>query len=408
MQNKVKRVAIINSVCTGSTGKISLCLYNYLKEEGIDSYVCYARGKGIDNVNCYKIGSSFNVFFHYLMSLILGGEGKYSWWATKKLVLFLKEKNIDTVFALLLHGYYLNQTIIFDYMAKHDIRFIYIMVDEYPLAGKCGCLNGCKRYEIGCGQCVQVKQYPKTLFFDRSRELYQWKGKNYAKLKRAVYVGPEFVINHAKNSPILRDKNLQILDEAVNLEVFYPRNCDKLKKELKIGENKIVIVCVTPYFGVNGAYERKGGIYFKQLAEKFESDDKYVFVHVGYCAKNESKSSNYITEGYIHDENRLAEYFSLGDLFVFPSTDDTMPNACLDALGCGTPLLCFNISGMPYIGDNTVLTLVEPRDVNALTKVVSTVTKKNETTINRCREYALKRYDSKLYSKRLVEIAEGL
>ena len=81
--------------------------------------------------------------------------------------------------------------------------------------------------------------------------------------------------------------------------------------------------------------------------------------------------------------------FSIGDLFVFPSLLDTMPNACLDSLACGVPLLCFDISGMPYVSDNTVGTFVEARNVTELQKVVQKTVKKNSDIISKVQKLCI-------------------
>ena len=133
---------------------------------------------------------------------------------------------------------------------------------------------------------------------------------------------------------------------------------------------------MVPYDGEDN--DRKGGRYYIDLARRFENDDRFVFVHVGYRnRKEENLPGNFIPIGFVNDMNLLADYFSIGDLFVFPSLLDTMPNACLDALACGTPILCFNISGMPYIANDEIGTFVEPRKVLMnLARVVNSVQKK--------------------------------
>ena len=110
----------------------------------------------------------------------------------------------------------------------------------------------------------------------------------------------------------------------------------------------------------------------------------------------------------IHNNSLPEQYYSLGDLFVFPSLMDSMSNACLDALACGTPLLCFNTSGMPFLGDDSVLTLVEPESVDQLVDAISRTKKKTQEQIDTCRNYALKRYDSRKYFERLAVIMDSL
>ena len=104
----------------------------------------------------------------------------------------------------------------------------------------------------------------------------------------------------------------------------------------------------------------------------------------------------------------MVEYYSLADLFVFPSLADTMPNACLEALACGSPLLCFNVSGMPYIGDESVMTLVEPENVVQMVDAICRITHKTQEIIDKCRNYALSRYDNQKYCEKLINVMKNI
>ena len=229
------------------------------------------------------------------------------------------------------------------------------------------------------------------------------KQKAYAKMKRAAFVAPEFQIIQTKKSPMMNGIRTEILDEAVDISVYQPKDTSALKKELGIQEDKIVLLCAAPF-----SDPRKGCEYFLKLAFELENDERFVFVQVGFNVEGIETPSNYIKVRYVYDQNMYADYLSMADVLVFLSLADTMSNTCIASLACGTPLLCFDISGMPYLGDKTVLTLVEPKSVDQLKNVVVNIKKKNRDVIERCRKYAEKRYDQGVYNGRLIKIAESL
>lgn len=402
----MKNIAIINNGDRGSTGNIAKNLHHSLQELGYNSFFCYGRGSEGNKADLYRIDSDYELKYHAFMTRVTGCQGFYSKNATRRLLSQFDNWNIDTVFIVCIHGYYLNEKLIYKYIANRGIRLIHIMIDEYAFTGKCAYCEGCEKYLIGCGKCPHKSSYPASFFIDGSTRVYKMKKDAYADLHNACFVGPQFVVEQARKSPLFTKIKTEILDEAIDMDVFTPKRVDDLKKTLGITNDKIVIVSVIPYAG--GENERKGGRYFIDLARRFEADERFVFVHVGYKSKDiESLPSNFIPVGFINNLNLLAEYFSLGDLFVFPSLLDTMPNACLDALSCGTPLLCFNISGMPYIANDEVGTFVEPRSVNEMVRVVNSVHKKTPQIIKKCREYALSRYNSKDYNNKLIKIANN-
>lgn len=397
---ETKNIAVINTGNWGSTGKIARNLCQNLRKEGYRTLFCHGHGEKGSDISDYKISSKFDRFIHTAGSKLLGNQGCYSHISTIRLINKLEDENIDTVIALSLHGNYLNQNIFFDYLSSHGVKFIYIMIDEYPYVGKCGGTMGCVNYLNGCRKCPHVKMYPPSLLFDRASYLYKMKERNYHKLNNAVFVGPEFVVNNAKKSPMMAGQHLCILDETIDTNTYQPRNCTTLKNKLEIDDNKIIIVCVA---SITSGY--KGAHYFSELASKFEDDGRFVFVHVANELQGIMRpTNNLILNGFVESEEELSEYMSMADLFVFPSIQDTMSNTCIEALSCGSPLLCFDISGMPYLGNEEVMTLVEACNVEQMANVVKMTKKKTNEVINKCREYALSRYDSHDYCKRIISI----
>ena len=397
----MKNIAIINSVIEKSTGKIGYGLHQFLLSKGYNSFYCYGYGDRMNDERLYRIDYYFERYVHALKSRMFGDQGFHSTLATKRLIKFLKKKEIDTIYGIGIHGYYLNEKLFFEFVSKNNIKFIYIMTEEYAYLGKCGYSNGCLNYKNGCGKCPQLKEYPKSLFFDRTKKIFEMKRKAYSSIEDIVFVGPEFTINSGKKSPLLSGKKTYILDESIDTNFYRPRQFDELKSSLGIKDDKIIIECIAPM-----SYERKGVKYFVELAKHFENDERFVFVHVGYDKNYCKLPSNYIAIGYERDQDRLAEYYSMADLFVFPSLLDTMPNACLEALSCGTPILCFNISGMHYLTDDIAGKYVQPRSVDELAQVVSITGKKSESISNYCREYAVSRYDRVKYYDKLCKIGE--
>ena len=403
MENIKRRIAIVNSVYDKSTGKIAYGLLKYFEKNNIPCIFCYGHGKRVSEKNIYKIDTWLEHYFHAFMTRITGHQGGYSYFSTKRMIKLFRKLKINTVYGIGLHGYYLNEKLFFKYLIKDSINFVYIMTEEYAFLGKCGYSGNCTKYLTGCGHCPNLRMYPKSLLFDSSAKIFRMKKNAYTRLKHTVFVGPKYTILAGEKSPLLKNIRTEVIDEAINTDFYTPRNVDFLREELGISKDQIVLLCVAPTTD-----ERKRTELFAELARRFQNESKYIFLHVGYMSDKKNLPKNYIAIGYVENQNKLACYYSLGDLFVFPSVLDTMPNACLEALSCGTPLLCFNTSGLPYLGGPDVLTLVESENIDQLENVVRKTNKKTNEIIGICREYALKRYNSREYFMRLDEVSKNL
>ncbi|NIJ45426.1 glycosyltransferase involved in cell wall biosynthesis [Wenyingzhuangia heitensis] len=51
--------------------------------------------------------------------------------------------------------------------------------------------------------------------------------------------------------------------------------------------------------------------------------------------------------GYISKDEEMINIFNMADIFILPSRDENLPNVLLESLACGTPVVSFNIGGMP-------------------------------------------------------------
>lgn len=395
--------AIINTCDFGSTGKIAIGLQKYLLSKGEKCLFCYGQGQRRNDDERYKFSNFLDLVFHKINNVLTGSLCCASVSATRRLIKRLRDMKVTEIYLLNLHGLYLNERILFDYLVKDKIKVVYIMADESAFLGNCFYRNDCDKFTNECKNCHLLKPWQKIIKPEASHRAFMIKHDAYKKMS-AVFVAPEFVIMSAKESPLIENCNTEIIDEAIDVTKNTPQNVSALRKELGIADDKIVIGCVAPFMD-----PRKGVRFFLEAAKRLENDERFVFVQVGYNAPSrEGLPKNYIPIGYINNQDTLVEYYSLADLFVFPSLADTMPNVCLEALASGTPLLCFDISGMPYIGDESVMTLVEAENVDQMVEVILKTTPKTQATINTCRNYALSRYDNQKYCEKLAHTMKNI
>ena len=402
----MKNIAILESEnCNRwSISKIAIGLNEYFGRKGYSAKI-YSH-TGDTGSPCYTFGNKADRTIHRMLFRITGMDGNYSHGVTRKLLREFKRDNVDTIYILTLHTFYINETMLFDYIKERGVNVVYIMLDEYVLSGKCHFNFGCKELGQECRNCPHLDKYPACIMKSGPHKVFLRKKRNYDGAKMA-FVGPEMVLEGARRSPLTRDRVLVEADECIDTRKYRPRDTERLRHELGIPDDKIVCMCVAVYDGVH--HERKGVPYYIELARRFENDDRFVFVQVAYVAEYPGGlPKNYIAKGFINDIDTVAEYLSLGDLFIFPSVADTMPNTCIEALACGTPLLCWKVYGNEKMAPPEIATFVTPTNLDEMAAVVDKLEKKSEDMINKCREYAVKRYDNQAYFEKLMKIGEEL
>lgn len=382
------RVVIINSVYKiGSTGKIVSALNKYLTSKGIDSLVLYGRGKKSLESNAVKLSFTLETLLHVLLSRITGVQGVFSFFSTLRIISSIKKFKPDVVHLFNLHGYYLNEFMLFEFLKKNDINIVYTMVDEYPYAGRCCYPYDCEKFTTSCKACPQVKAYPKSYYFDSSSYIFKKKKFAYQNLDNAVFTGPEWVIGRAKQSALLKTKKMKVIDEFIDTEtVFFPRQVEKLRADLRINPDLKVLLNVCPF-----SDSRKGAIHYLEMAKRI-TDEKILFIHVGFDGELGCCPKNFMPIPYVSNVDELATYYSLADVLVCTSLADTMPNVCLQALACGTPVIGFEGGGTKYTTNQELGQFVVNGDVEALSELVRRQPRKSSHMIERCIEYAQSRY----------------
>lgn len=387
-----------------SVAKIAVGLNDYLNSRGLASKLYVAVGE--DNSSVCVFCNKVDMVIHKFLFWLTGKDGNYSHYSTRKLLRKLEERKVDTIYILMMHSFFINESMLFNYIKKRGISVVNIMLDEYVFSGKCHFNFGCKELEDECVNCPHLRKHPVCMMKSGPHKVFLRKKRNYEGTNM-VFVGPEMALNGARRSPLLKGRVLIEADECIDTLRFRPRDTSALRRELGISQDKIVCMCVAVYDGIH--HERKGVPYYIELARRFEQDDRFVFVQVAYMADYPGGlPSNYIAKGFINDIDLVAEYLSLADLFIFPSMADTMPNTCIEAMSCGTPLLCWKVYGNEKMAPPEIATFVTPGNLDEMEEVVNRLEKKNENMINRCREYAVKRYDNQAYFNKLMEIGENL
>jgi glycosyltransferase involved in cell wall biosynthesis len=70
-------------------------------------------------------------------------------------------------------------------------------------------------------------------------------------------------------------------------------------------------------------------------------------VNVG--ASSEKKEGNVWQIQFESDQNVMAEWYNVADIFLYPSLADNCPLVVLESMACGCPVLSFQTGGIPEL-----------------------------------------------------------
>ena len=187
------RVLLIDVNCKySSTGKIVYDLYTHINNNGDVAAICYGRGPLVKEKNIYKFGLDWETYLHALLTRITGYTGCFSYFSTKRLISFIEKFQPDVVHIHELHAYFVNITMLIEYLKKKNINTIMTLHCEFIYTGKCGHAFECEKWKTECERCQHLQYYPKTLFFDHTNKMFKKKEILFKEWKELKVITPLF------------------------------------------------------------------------------------------------------------------------------------------------------------------------------------------------------------------------
>lgn len=355
------RVLYIDSVCkSGSTGKIVYKLYTEVRSHGDEAAVCYGRGKNIEEENILKFGLDWETALHAALTRVTGLTGCYSFFSTRRLLRFMDSFKPDIVHLHEPHAYFVNLKPLFEYIRAKNIPLVYTFHCEFAYTGKCGFANSCDRWQTGCGECPQLGEYPKTMFFDFTAKMWREKRALLTGQRMLVCTPSEWLAERVRRSFLGGEYDVRVVPNGIDTALFRPRDSAHLRARHSLADEKVVLA-VAPYM----MDARKGGRDVLRLAESMK-DERVKFILIGVDDLTEEFSPNVIAMGRTENQQELAEYYSMADVFVICSAMENFPTTCLEAVCSGTPVAGFAAGGTAETAPAPVGCFAAPGDIAAL------------------------------------------
>lgn len=331
------KIVQINTFSNKSTGTIMMNIHNKLKEEEIESYVVWGRGrKAQDSAEIY-MNDKIGIYWHGLYTRFTDKAGFASKRATRKLIKKLDKIKPDIIHLHNIHGYYINIEILFNYIKKNNIKVVWTLHDCWAFTGHCSHfeLIGCKKWKECCNCCEQKSKYPKS-FVDNSNWNYQRKKELFTGLNMTIVTPSKWLANLVKQS-FLKQYEVKVINNGIDTNIFKPRKSD-FRKKFNIEDKKIIL-------GVASDWTKEKGLYdFYKLSKKLDDDVKIVLVGLNKRQVKEIPN-NIIGIERTENAQQLAEIYTTADIYFNPTYADNFPTTNLEALACGTPVFTYNTGG---------------------------------------------------------------
>lgn len=360
------KILMINSVCgTKSTGRICTDLALELEQRGHSVKIAYGRGKVPAQYVRFghRIGTDKDVAVHGSMARVFDTCGYGSRNATRRFIEWMKQYDPDVIHLHNLHGYYINVPLLFKYLKHANKRIIWTLHDCWPFTGHCCYFDyaDCSKWHTQCTACPEKKEYPASIFQDRSKKNFIEKKQLFSGLADMTLVTPSKWLAAQVRESFLQSYPVYTIPNWVNLSSFSP-TAGNAREHYSLGSKRVVL-------GVASVWDRRKGLdIFLQLDAQLGKEYQIVLVGLSE-AQLKKLPKTIIGISHTSSVNELAELYTLADVFVNPTYEDNYPATNLEAIACGTPVVSFAAGGS---GESAAMygTVVQSRSIDALVQAI--------------------------------------
>jgi len=290
---------------------------------------------------------------------------------------------------------------------------VWTLHDMWAFTGGCHYSNGCRGYENLCGKCPVLGSQKLN---DLSRKILLRKIKIFKDLNLTIVTPSNWLADCARRSTLFKSNRIEVIPNPINTRVFKPVDKEIARKILNLPEKKLLLLfSMSP----SASKERKGVDYLIEsllIAEhKYpELSEKTELLIMGINNSEEIKNLPFKAHflGVLRDDITINLCYNAADIYVMPSIEDNLPNAAIESLSCGTPVLGFEVGGVPdIINHKENGYLAEQKNTEDLTEGLRWVLedKKRLARLGKnAREKVLKNYTYEIIGGKYLNLYESL
>lgn len=231
-------------------------------------------------------------------------------------------------------------------IARINKPMVWRLSDMWAFTGGCHYSGGCVGYQQECGFCPQLGSHHGK---DLSHWLWRRKEKSWRNINLTIVTPSRWLSSCAGSSSLLKRYRIEVIPNGINDSVFKPMDKLQSRKLLGISMNKKIVL----FGAINPTKDKRKGIrYLIQALDRLAGDKMRDELELAILGTSEPEKDLGITLpvhylGYVEDVTRLVSCYSAADAFIAPSEEDNFPSTVLESLACGTPVIAFNVGGIP-------------------------------------------------------------
>jgi glycosyltransferase involved in cell wall biosynthesis len=393
---KILQINAVNKL--NSTGRTTHELALVLTQQGHNVYNAHSTGP-IDEFS-YVIGNKIDHKLHAILSRLTGQQAYFSRHVTHKLINFIDQQSFDIVHLRNLHSNYICLPILLKYLAQNDIATVVTLHDCWFYTGKCMhyTVKSCYKWQQQCDDCPQLEEGNISYFFDKTRKMLNEKKNLFNTIPRLAVIGvSDWITNEARKS-ILKDATIiKRIYNWIDTDVFKHVDTTIVSHKLNL-DDKFIILGVA-----SGWSNEKGLDKFVELSRDISTN--MVIVLVGNLPADIILPKNIMGIKATNSVEELVKYYSMADVFVNMSKEETFGKVTAEALACGTPIITNNCTANPELVNEKCGIVLEYMSSNNVLNAINHIKEYGkEFYASNCINYAISSFEKNKLINEYLEL----
>ena len=238
----------------------------------------------------------------------------------------------------IVHLHWINGLVRIAALRKIQKPVVWTLRDMWPLTGGCHYSMGCDRYTVGCGQCPQLQSRKAR---DLSTRIVRNKRKSFPKKLWVIGIS-DWLSQCASDSAVFAGFPIQTIGNNVDTREFFPEDRMLARQILGLRVDKKILLIGAQH--IKDFY--KGFDLFLEALKDLPDNN----LHVLTFGKNLGDAltglgAAHTDLGFLSDMPSLRMAYSAADVLVAPSRMEAFGKTLVEAMACGTPVVCFDATG---------------------------------------------------------------
>ncbi len=238
-------------------------------------------------------------------------------------------------------------------LKKFHKPIVWTLHDMWAFTGGCHYDGSCGRYKDACGACPQLGSRRRH---DLSRWIWKRKKRAWQGIDITIVTPSRWLAECVKASSLFQRYRIEVIPNGLNIHCFKPIDKKIARDILSLPQDKRLIL-----FGAmdSTTNKRKGFQFLAPVVQVLANNGWHNNVELIVFGSSKPDNPpefglkvNYL--GQFKDEISLAILYAAADVFVLPSTQENLPNTMMESLACGTPVVAFNVGGIPEMVEHQV------------------------------------------------------